>query len=75
MSGEPTARTGERGQGAAAWTLKSRWKIYLYEAAGLGGFLLSVGIAEALLFAEPSPLYPNDLVRRAQEAAGRTCRR
>jgi aquaporin Z len=67
MSREPTWRTGVGGRGAAVWTLKSRWKIYLYEAAGLGGFLLAVGIAEALLFAEPSPLYSttsSDVLKR-----------
>jgi aquaporin Z len=33
-----------------------RWRIYAYEAAGLGGFLLVVGIVDALVFAPQSPL-------------------
>jgi aquaporin Z len=36
--------------------LRERWRIYAYEATGLGGFLLVVGIVDSILFATQSPL-------------------
>jgi len=37
--------------------MRQRWKVYACEAAGLGGFLLVVGVVDSALFAPQSPLY------------------
>jgi aquaporin Z len=36
--------------------LSERWRIYAYEAAGLGGFLFVVGVVDSMVFAPQSPL-------------------
>ncbi len=52
---EPLSSFLVRAAGAKA-DLSERWKIYAYEAAGLGGFLLVVGVVDSVLFAPQSPL-------------------
>jgi aquaporin Z len=52
---EPNPTSLDRSVGARS-ALRERWRIYAYEAAGLGGFLFVVGVVDATLFATQSPL-------------------
>jgi aquaporin Z len=54
-------------RGAWPATLAAHWRLYAIEAAGLGGFLLVVGVADSLLFAPESPvdsLTSSDVLKR-----------
>jgi aquaporin Z len=57
------------GPRTAAWTaLRSGWRAYACEALGLGGFLLVVGVVDAVVWAPQSPVSPliaSDPAKRA----------
>jgi aquaporin Z len=52
---EPNPTSPDRNVGALN-SLRERWRIYAYEAAGLGGFLFVVGVVDSVLFAPESPV-------------------